>query len=148
MRSSTGTTRVHGVGTLMYINDSVGLHKVGNPTGGRSVSLHIYAPGWKQCPVFEEVLPEVDAGGAERGAPRRLRQHVRRHGLLVHAEANDVHASGRQQHDGPEERVQELELHAHEAELATAKRRLVAAQTLNRAGKAFAEQNHKSHKKP
>lgn len=60
-----GTTRVHGVGTLMYINDSVGLHKVGNPTDGRSVSLHIYAPGWKQCPVFEEVLPEVDAGGAE-----------------------------------------------------------------------------------
>ena len=43
----------------------MGLHKVANTTGGRAVSLHVYAPGWLQPPLFDEVFPEVDAGGAE-----------------------------------------------------------------------------------
>jgi hypothetical protein len=60
-----GKTRLHDAGTLAYINDSVGLHKVANTTGGRAVSLHVYAPGWLQPPLFDEVFPEVDAGGAE-----------------------------------------------------------------------------------
>ena len=52
------------------INDSMGIHKVANPTHARAVSLHVYAPGWKRAPLFEEMrfeekFPEVDAGGAE-----------------------------------------------------------------------------------
>jgi hypothetical protein len=52
------------------INDSMGIHKVANPTNARAVSLHVYAPGWKRAPLFEEMrfeekFPEVDAGGAE-----------------------------------------------------------------------------------
>ena len=60
-----GKTRMHKAGACAYINDSLGLHKVENPTDGRAVSMHIYAPGWKRPPLFEEVYPEVDAGGAE-----------------------------------------------------------------------------------
>mmetsp|Transcript_72032 Transcript_72032/g.173784 ORF Transcript_72032/g.173784 Transcript_72032/m.173784 type:complete len:107 (-) Transcript_72032:205-525(-) len=65
VQARLGKTRLHGAGTLAYINDSVGLHKVANTTGGRAVSLHVYAPGWLQPPLFDEVFPEVDAGGAE-----------------------------------------------------------------------------------
>ena len=65
VQARLGKTRLHGAGTLAYINDSVGLHKVANTAGGRAVSLHVYAPGWLQPPLFDEVFPEVDAGGAE-----------------------------------------------------------------------------------
>ena len=65
VQARLGKTQLHGAGTLAYINDSVGLHKVSNPTGGRSVSLHVYAPGWRQPHLFDEVFSEVDAGGAE-----------------------------------------------------------------------------------
>ena len=60
-----GKTRLHGAGALAYINDSVGLHKVANTSGSRAVSLHVYAPGWQRPPFYEEIVPEVDAGGAE-----------------------------------------------------------------------------------
>ena len=65
VQARLGKTRLHGAGTLAYINDSMGLHKVANTTGGRAVSLHVYSPGWLQPPLFDEVLPEVDARGAE-----------------------------------------------------------------------------------
>ena len=65
VQARLGRTRLHSAGTLAYINDSVGLHKVANTAGGRAVSLHVYAPGWLQPPLFDEVFPEVDAGGAE-----------------------------------------------------------------------------------
>ena len=65
VQARLGKTRLHSAGTLAYINDSVGLHKVANVAGGRAVSLHVYAPGWLQPPLFDEVFPEVDAGGAE-----------------------------------------------------------------------------------
>jgi len=38
---------------------------VANTSGSRAVSLHVYAPGWQRPPFYEEILPEVDAGGAE-----------------------------------------------------------------------------------
>jgi len=65
-----GKTRALEAGKVAYINDQLGLHKVGNPTGARAVSLHVYAPGWKRAPLYEErlfheVMPAVDAGGAE-----------------------------------------------------------------------------------
>lgn len=53
-------------GTVAYINDSIGLHKVENQSNARAVSLHVYAPGWRRPPIFDEMIfPEVDAGGAE-----------------------------------------------------------------------------------
>ena len=36
-----GKARQHVAGTLAYINDSMGLHKVGNVTDARAVSLHV-----------------------------------------------------------------------------------------------------------
>jgi len=65
VQARLGKTRVHAPGTLAYINDSMGLHKVANTTTARAVSLHVYAPGWRQPPLFDEIFPEVDAGGAE-----------------------------------------------------------------------------------
>ena len=50
-------------GTLAYINDSMGLHKVANTTNERTASLHVYAPGWLQPTLFDEIF-EVGAGGA------------------------------------------------------------------------------------
>lgn len=60
-----GRTRHHKAGEIAYINDSLGLHKVGNPFDARAVSVHVYAPGWSQAPLYDEYYPEVDAGGAE-----------------------------------------------------------------------------------
>jgi len=64
-----GKARKHQAGQLTYINDGLGLHKVGNPTNARAVSLHIYAPGWQRVPLYKEVLeeklPPMDASGAE-----------------------------------------------------------------------------------
>lgn len=37
----------------VYINDEIGLHKVGNPSELNSVSLHLYTPPIKQCSVFD-----------------------------------------------------------------------------------------------
>ena len=66
-----GVTRAREAGELAYINDGVGLHKVANVSGARAVSLHVYAPGWRRAPLYDEVVvmqevfPEVDASGAE-----------------------------------------------------------------------------------
>jgi len=67
--SRAGRSRVLVAGDVGYINDTMGLHKVGNPNGARAVSLHVYAPGWVRPPLFAEIFPEVDAGGAEYDAP-------------------------------------------------------------------------------
>mmetsp|Transcript_47699 Transcript_47699/g.124956 ORF Transcript_47699/g.124956 Transcript_47699/m.124956 type:complete len:109 (+) Transcript_47699:580-906(+) len=69
-----GKTCTRKAGDLAYINDSFGLHKVGNPSCARAVSLHVYAPGWIRPPLydemhFQEAFPKVDAGGAEFDAP-------------------------------------------------------------------------------
>ena len=60
-----GRSQLIKAGDVTYINDCMGLHKVANLTESRAVSLHIYAPGWSRPPLFDEVWPEVDAGGAE-----------------------------------------------------------------------------------
>ena len=74
VQARLGRTRLHSAGTLAYINDSVGLHKVANTAGGRAVSLHVYAPGWLQPPLFDEAR-----GGRQRrrncpGEGRRARR--------------------------------------------------------------------------
>jgi len=60
-----GKAVVRKAGQCTYINDDIGLHKVGNPSSNRAVSLHVYAPGWKRPSLYDEIFPEVDAGGAE-----------------------------------------------------------------------------------
>jgi len=56
-----GSTRALRAGQAGYINDAIGLHKVGNACASqRAISLHVYAPGWSAPPLFDE----VDAGGA------------------------------------------------------------------------------------
>lgn len=62
-----GESRVLEAGATAYMDDNVGVHKVGNAsTSTRAVSLHIYAPGWQTVQLYDEVAPadEVDAGGA------------------------------------------------------------------------------------
>jgi hypothetical protein len=51
-------------GEIAYINDSIGLHKVENSSSSRAVTVHVYAPGWRRPTLFDEIHPEVDAGGA------------------------------------------------------------------------------------
>ena len=57
-------------GGFTYINDQIGLHKVGNASSTeRAVSLHVYAPGWKLVNTYDEqpvsaMDVETDAGGA------------------------------------------------------------------------------------
>ena len=48
------------------IDDDIGLHKVGNATRERAMSLHIYAPGWETVQLYDETMPPevTDAGGA------------------------------------------------------------------------------------
>lgn len=63
-----GITRSLPAGAYTYINDNIGLHKVGNPSRWEgAMSLHIYAPGWNTVQLFDEYVrpPPCDAGGAE-----------------------------------------------------------------------------------
>jgi predicted metal-dependent enzyme (double-stranded beta helix superfamily) len=39
-------------GQLGYITDSMGYHKVGNPTNDSSVTLHLYSPPFQQCRIW------------------------------------------------------------------------------------------------
>ena len=78
VNASSGKSRVLSAGDTSYINDKLGVHKVGNATNARAVSLHVYAPGWKTVPLFDELFTTaqaehnvegqgdegVDAGGA------------------------------------------------------------------------------------
>jgi len=42
-------------GSVAYINDSIGLHRVGNVSSERpAVSLHVYSPPFSSCQVFKE----------------------------------------------------------------------------------------------
>jgi cysteine dioxygenase len=45
-------------GELGYITDSMGYHKVGNPTNEPSVTLHLYAPPIQTCRVWNEDAPQ------------------------------------------------------------------------------------------
>lgn len=59
-----GRSIVHPAGSYTYINDSMGLHKVGNASTSKgAVSLHIYAPGWQSVQLYDEQEP-TDASGA------------------------------------------------------------------------------------
>lgn len=52
------------MGGYAYINDTQGLHKVGNASATQgAVSLHVYAPGWSTVNTYDEEVP-TDAGGA------------------------------------------------------------------------------------
>jgi len=56
-----GHSHLLAAGSTGYINDSYGVHKVGNQTDRRAMSLHVYAPGWSAVSLYEEA---TDAGGA------------------------------------------------------------------------------------
>lgn len=57
-----GQTRSLPAGTYAYINDDFGVHKVGNESTHRAISLHVYAPGWSSVQIYAE--DPTDAGGA------------------------------------------------------------------------------------
>ena len=61
-----GHSRKLSAGGYTYIDDSYGLHKVGNASRARAISLHVYAPGWKTVQLYDETeRPEAtDASGA------------------------------------------------------------------------------------
>lgn len=65
--ASEGSVRALPAGGYTYINDEMGVHKVGNPhRTERAVSLHVYAPGWKTVQTYDEIDTTVttDASGA------------------------------------------------------------------------------------
>mmetsp|Transcript_50643 Transcript_50643/g.89538 ORF Transcript_50643/g.89538 Transcript_50643/m.89538 type:complete len:113 (-) Transcript_50643:328-666(-) len=65
--TSEGQTRALAAGVSGYINDDIGVHKVGNASNTiPAVSLHVYAPGWSKVPVYTEA--PTDAGGAAMDA--------------------------------------------------------------------------------
>jgi len=39
-------------GEVAYLNDSMGLHKVGNPTDEVAVTLHLYSPPYSSCRIW------------------------------------------------------------------------------------------------
>jgi len=49
------SARVLGRGSVAYINDSIGLHRVENASDScRAVSLHVYSPPFDECQSFDE----------------------------------------------------------------------------------------------
>lgn len=49
------SARLLGQGKVAYINDSIGLHRVENPSDStRAVSLHVYSPPFAECQSFDE----------------------------------------------------------------------------------------------
>lgn len=61
--TSCGHSRTLGPGSRAYMNDEVGVHKVGNNHAAQKArSLHIYAPGWTACKFYVE--EPTDASGA------------------------------------------------------------------------------------
>jgi len=49
------SARILTQGKVAYINDSIGLHRVENPSGScRAVSLHVYSPPFDECQSFDE----------------------------------------------------------------------------------------------
>jgi len=51
-------------GQVAFINDSIGLHKVANPSQNTpAVSLHLYAPPFQECRVWVEDESDTRAAG-------------------------------------------------------------------------------------
>jgi len=49
------SARILTEGKVAYINDSIGLHRVENPSDcSRAVSLHVYSPPFDECQSFDE----------------------------------------------------------------------------------------------
>jgi predicted metal-dependent enzyme (double-stranded beta helix superfamily) len=60
-----GQPRMMAEGSYTYINDAMGVHKVGNASSTEgAISLHVYAPGWSTVQIYDEPAPPVDASGA------------------------------------------------------------------------------------
>ena len=54
-----GEVELLSTGQYAYINDAMGVHRVGNPSREvGAISLHVYAPGWTSVRTFDEVTPE------------------------------------------------------------------------------------------
>jgi cysteine dioxygenase len=46
-------------GDLTYMTDSIGYHKVGNPTNQQAMSLHLYSPPFSRCRVWRDETQET-----------------------------------------------------------------------------------------
>ena len=68
VNSAAGRAHILGAGDYAYIDDNHGVHKVGNASADYgATSLHVYAPGWRTCDIFDEALATnepIDASGA------------------------------------------------------------------------------------
>jgi len=54
--------RLFGANDVSYMNDTLGVHQIINPSNkDTAVSLHIYAPPFKQCNIFQPVSGEAKA---------------------------------------------------------------------------------------
>merc|ERR1719443_2090581 len=54
--------RLFGANDVSYMNDTLGVHQIINPSKEETaVSLHIYAPPFKQCNIFHPVSGEAKA---------------------------------------------------------------------------------------
>lgn len=66
--AAAGQSRALAAGGYTYINDGMGVHKVGNASSSeRAISLHVYAPGWRTVQTYEETTRAPlasDAAGA------------------------------------------------------------------------------------
>jgi cysteine dioxygenase len=46
------TDEIYSDNQLAYITDTMGYHKVGNPTNALAVTLHLYAPPFSECTIW------------------------------------------------------------------------------------------------
>jgi cysteine dioxygenase len=62
-------------GQVLYIEDSMGLHKVGNPSATeRAVTLHVYSPPFAECKIWLD----------EDRSPNRVTiQHFSEYGMIL-----------------------------------------------------------------
>jgi cysteine dioxygenase len=80
---SPRNTKLYTPGRVAFINDDIALHRVRPASGGRGISLHLYAKPIDVCNVYDEVTGQVVQsslvyhsvdrvlGGTEAGSPRR-----------------------------------------------------------------------------
>jgi len=64
-------------GEVLYINDSIGMHSLGNPTERYSYTLHCYAPGIKTCKYFTKDDKNLRTATMEYHGERKQVNHLK-----------------------------------------------------------------------
>jgi cysteine dioxygenase len=54
--------RVASEGSVLFINDTIGVHKIENPFPTRAVTLHCYLPPYESCVLYDENSSETKVG--------------------------------------------------------------------------------------